>query len=230
MSRIPESLARLPLFAGLDRAHVDALNAQCLWRRVEAGNWLLDYGEGGTDVFFVLQGHLRVMILSAGREVILRDLVDGDLFGELAAIDGQPRSAGILAVTDAVIGRMAAAKFLDAIHRHPTICDLVLRRLATEIRKLANQVNEFSTLSVRRRLHAELLRLAKPKARDDGPWVISPPPTHAELASRIATHREAVTRELKLLERAGLLERRRGALGLLDPERLRRMVSEEEGD
>ncbi|MCW6513148.1 Crp/Fnr family transcriptional regulator [Lichenifustis flavocetrariae] len=228
MIRPAESLARLPMFAALDPADIAKLDAQCLWRRADAGHWVLDYGEGGTDVFFVLRGSLRVKILSAGREVVLRDLADGDCFGELAAIDGRPRSAGIVAVTDAVVGRMTAQRFIEAVHRHPALCDEILRRLAAEIRKLANQVNEFSTLSVRQRLYAELLRLGAPRQKSEAAWSVSPPPTHVELASRIATHREAVTRELKALERSGLIERRRGALVLRDPEKLRAMVEEAE--
>lgn len=228
MSRSVETLGRLPLFAGLSPQDIDAIDAQCLWRRVASGSWLIDYGEGGTDVFFVLFGRLRVTIQSAAGEVILRDLVDGDHFGELAAIDGRPRSAGIQAITDSVVGRVSADRFLGMVHRYPSVCDGLLRSLAGEIRKLANQVNEFSTMPVKRRLHAELLRLARPRAGGDGHLVISPPPTHAELAARIATHREAVTRELKALERDGLLEKRRGAIALTDPDRLRRMVEAEE--
>jgi CRP-like cAMP-binding protein len=116
---------------------------------------------------------------------------------------------------------------LEAIHQHASVCDGVLRRLAAEVRKLANQVNEFSTLSVNERLYAELLRLAKPRGAEDGEWTISPPPTHAELAARIATRREAVARELKALERAGLIEQRRGAFALPDPEQLRKRLAKE---
>ncbi len=228
MSRPLETLAGLPLFAELQHAtEIHVLNAQCLWRRAGAGAWVLDHGEVGTDVFFVAHGNLRVMVLSSGREVILRDLAKGEFFGELAAIDDQPRSAGILAITDAVIGRMPARRFFEAIYRHPSVCNIVLRRLAAEVRKLANQVNEFSTLSVNERLYAELLRLAKPRLVEDREWTISPPPTHAELAARIATRREAVSRELKALARAGLIERRRGALALPDPDQIRRKLPKE---
>ena len=83
-----------------------------------------------------------------------------------------------------------------------------------------------STLSVRQRIYSELLRLARPVPSGGTGAIISPPPTHAELASRVSTHREAVTRELKALERARHLERRSGAFVLLDPDRLRRMIEE----
>ena len=77
---------------------------------------------------------------------------------------------------------------------------------------LANRVNEFSTLDVRYRIHAELLRLARPEPDKPGRAIISPPPVHAEIAARVSTRREAVARELKALERTGLIERRAAPL------------------
>lgn len=215
------SVAKISLFHLLDQGAIGNLDAQCVWRRVEAGTWVLDYRDESTDVFFILRGRLRVMALSAGREIILRDLAEGEFFGELAAIDGRPRSAAIIAITDADIGRMSAARFREAIHSHSCVCDDVMHQLAAEIRKLTHRVNELSTMNVGSRLRSELLRLSRPRV-EDGLAVVTPPPTHAELASRISTHREAVTRELKSLERSGLIERRRGAIVLLRPQELQR--------
>jgi CRP/FNR family cyclic AMP-dependent transcriptional regulator len=226
MARQTETLARISLFRSLDAEAIRRLDSGCVWRRARAGEWVLDYKDSSTDLFFVLHGHVRVMIISAGREVILRDIRDDEFFGEIAAIDGKPRSAGIVAVTDTVIARMTAATFHQSIHSHPELCDRVLKLLTSQIRMLANRVNEYSTLTVKQRIYAELLRLARPAPAGDASAIISPPPTHAEFASRVSTHREAVTRELKALERAHLLERRRGALVLLDLERLRLMVEE----
>ena len=133
---------------------------------------------------------------------------------------------GIVAMTDVTVARMSAAVFRAAVHAHPDICDQVLALLAGQIRMLANRVNEFSTLDVRHRIHAELLRLSRTEAGDPARAVISPPPVHAEIAARISTRREAVARELKALERDKLIERRRGALVLTDVDKLRRMINE----
>ncbi len=225
MSRIAETLARLPLFRSLGDDAIRRLDAGCIWRRAGAGEWVLDYQSGGTDLFFVLRGHVRVVIATASREVILRDIRDGEFFGELAAIDQQPRSAGIVAVTDTIVARMPAAVFRRAVHEHPDVCDQLLQALVAQIRVLANRANEHSTLGVRQRLYAELLRLARTPAGGGHP-VVSPPPTHAELAARVSSHREAITRELNSLERGQLVERRRGAIVLLDADRLRRMVAD----
>jgi CRP-like cAMP-binding protein len=119
---------------------------------------------------------------------------------------------------------MPASVFRQVVHEHPDVCDRLLVLLASQIRMLANRVNEFATLDVRARIRAELLRLSRPSHGASRHAVISPPPTHAELAARVGSRREAVTRELNSLERAGLLERRRGALVLLDPMRLATLI------
>lgn len=177
-------------------------------------------------MFFVISGSVRVMIQSAGREVLLRQINAGEFFGELAAIDGQPRSSGIVATTDVTIARMPASVFRATVHAHPEVCDGLLATLAAQIRALANRVNEFSTLDVRYRIYAELLRLSRPEPGSEGRAIISPPPVHSEIAARISTRRETVAREFKALERSGLIERRRGAIALSDTRVLRRLVEE----
>jgi CRP-like cAMP-binding protein len=222
MARELETLGKLALFRSLDPAAVRRIDQACAWQRAQAGQSVLDYQAGGTDLFFILRGHVRVMLISGPGSVILRDIRDGEFFGELAAIDGQPRSTAIIAVTDTVLARMSAKVFREVVHAHADVCDQLLALLASQVRMLANRVNEQSTLNVQQRIYAELVRLARPSAK--GEATISPPPTHAELASRVSARREAVTRELNALEKVRLIERRRGAIVLLDPAKLKDMI------
>jgi CRP-like cAMP-binding protein len=99
-----------------------------------------------------------------------------------------------------------------------------LRHLTTQVRALTERVFEFSTLAVRNRVHAELVRLARDHGGNDA--VIRPAPTHTEIASRISTHREAVTRELNRLEDLGLIVREGRSLRVQDLERLQAMVED----
>jgi CRP-like cAMP-binding protein len=221
----PESLGRVALFRTLDEQALRTLNEACGFKRAAAGSWIIDHGASGNEVFFVLRGHVRVVVSSAGVETILRDIRQGDYFGELAALDGQPRSAGIFAVTDAALAVMPAAVFRSAIHDHPDVCDQVLGVLVGQIRMLANRANETAALRMKPRLWAELQRLGRPSAGQTGVLVVSPPPTHAELAARIGSQREAVTKELGALERMGLIARRRGAIEILAPTRLAAMTA-----
>jgi CRP/FNR family cyclic AMP-dependent transcriptional regulator len=230
MPQVTRTLAQIPLFRTLDQQQLQRVESSCAWRRVAAKEWVLDHDAEGTDVFFVLHGHLRVVISVGSRETILRDLQAGEYFGELAALDLKPRTGGIVAVTDSMLARMSAAAFRRTIHEHPDVCDQVLAVLVGQIRMLANRANETSGLSMKHRLWAELLRLARPAQGASGLLVVSPPPTHSELAARVSGNREAVTRELGALERATLITRRRGAIELLDANRLRRMVDEAADD
>jgi CRP/FNR family cyclic AMP-dependent transcriptional regulator len=225
------SLTGCKLFADVPREQLRALEARCRFRRVPRNERAVDYRDETTDVYFVLHGRVRVTIYSAGgREVIFRDFAAGDYFGELAAIDGGGRSAAVVAVVDSVLATMPAAVFWDAIREHATVAEAVLKRLAAGVRILTERVLEFSTLAVRNRIHAELLRLARSGGAAEGAVSLVPPPTHAEIASRVSTHREAVTREFSELARAGVIERRSDALLIRDIAELERMVRDISGE
>jgi CRP/FNR family transcriptional regulator, cyclic AMP receptor protein len=222
-----QTLARIPLFKSLGGDAIRRLDQQCVWRRANAKESVLEYEDDGADLYFVAQGHLRVLIEPvSGRDSILRDIRDGEYFGELAAIDGLRRSASIVAMTNSIIAKMPAPVFRETVRNHPDVCDQLLILLASQIRMLANRVNEYRALDVRRRIYSELLRLGRSAPQGDVQSVISPPPTHAELAARVASHREAVTRELNNLEQAGLLQRRRGAIVIVDRMRLAKLIEQ----
>jgi CRP/FNR family cyclic AMP-dependent transcriptional regulator len=228
MVRQNETLARVELFRSLTSEQIRRLDTRCIWRRASAKEWILDYQDEGTDVFFLVTGVVRVMIRAiSGRETILRDINAGAFFGELAAIDGQTRSASILAVTEATIAKMSAATFLEIVTTCPDVSLQLLRLVTGQVRMLANRINEFTTLGVRDRLYLELLRLSRPDRENDRQAIVSPPPVHADLAGRISTRREAVTKELSAMEREGLLRKSRGALVLLDVPRLVAMIDED---
>ena len=223
-SRDSRSLAKIPLFASLSEEEVRALDARVLWRKVPAGEWVIDYQAEDVDVFFVFSGQARAVIHTAGREMIMRDITEGEYFGQYSAIDGKPRSAAIVAVTDTVVARMSAPLFWEAIHRYPGVREDVLKTLVSDARRLNQRANEQANFDVRHRLCAELLRLSR--VTGEGRTVVSPPPTHAELAARISTHREAVTKILNTLERNGLIARTQAAIVLVDAAGLRRIVAE----
>jgi CRP/FNR family cyclic AMP-dependent transcriptional regulator len=217
------SLSRITLFSSLDPEELRALDTRCLWRKVGAGEWVIDYQAEGADVFFVFSGLVRVVIITAGREMILRDIREGEYFGHYSAIDNKPRSAAIVAVNDSVVARMSATLFWESIHKHAGVREGVLKALVADARALNQRANEHANFDVRHRLCAELLRLSR--TTGEGRVVVSPPPTHAELAARISTHREAVTKTLSALEKDGLIERSPSAIVLSDSHALRRVVA-----
>lgn len=224
MGRGQESLGRSPLFGELSAEDVAQLDALCHWRSVNAGDVVIEECALDNDVSFVVSGHARVLRGTNGREVILKDIHAGEYFGELSAIDGRPRSARIVAVADLVVARMSAGVFRDAIHRHPSVCDHVLAMFSARIRALNVRFSEQIYLDARERLCAELIRLSRQTGKDR--IVVSPPPTHLEIALRIGTRREAVTKLLNALEREGVISRSRGAIALVEPERLRQIAAQ----
>ena len=153
-----------------------------------------------------------------------RDIAAGDMFGEFSAIDGVSRSSDVVALSNCLVATLSADDFWQILYEFPDVSAATLKRLTTQIRALTERVFEYSALTVKNRIHAELLRLALDHKTDENSAAIKPAPTHAELASRLSTHREAVTRELNALARAGLLERREGALHITDIAELHRMV------
>jgi len=227
MARQTETLANIRLFRSLDSASIRRIDTQCIWRRAHRNEWIIDYEDQSTDVYFVVSGTVQVKLRSvSGREALLRQINAGEFFGELAAIDNRPRSSGIVAITEVTVARMPASVFRNALHSYPDVCDQVLQLLAGQIRALANRVNEFTTLDVRYRIYAELLRLSRPEAGKTDSAIVSPPPVHAEIAARVSTRRETVAREFNALAGAGLIERRRGALVLTDTLALRKLIEE----
>src|SRR5262249_34965458 len=152
---------------------------------------LLEQNDVGTDIYFLTSGVVRVLITpTPDREVILGDIEAGGYFGEMAAIDGQPRSAGILAITAATIPFMPASVFQELLHDHPGVSGLVLKHLVSGIRTLDQRVNEFSSMDVKHRIYAELMRRSRPDPEDQRRAVISPPPVHSDIAARVSTRRE----------------------------------------
>lgn len=174
--------------------------------KVRRGQIVIAEGDDAAEVYLVRTGKVQVSLVSAnGREIILRDLGPDHLFGETAVIDGLPRSANIVALEDSLLARMRGDEFLDFLDSLPGMGLWMARLLAARIRDLTERAFELATLPVAARVHRELLRLAH-ENKAAGDYVFIPDmPRHADLASRIGTHREAVTRELNLLAADGIL-------------------------
>jgi CRP/FNR family cyclic AMP-dependent transcriptional regulator len=132
--------------------------------------------------------------------------------------------------TSCLVATLPGAAFRELIEKEPVVAQAMLPQLVTNIRALTTRVYEFSTLAVSTRIQAELLRLASHATRDGSAARVAPAPTHTEIASRVSTHREAVTRELAHLSRIGIIEREKNAQVVTDVDRLAAMVHEATGE
>ena len=223
----PETLSGIEVFHSLPAADRKLLAARCKCRRYAIDQQIISYQDNTREVFFIISGRVSAIIYSlTGKQVTFQTLDAGQMFGELAAIDGAPRSAYVVATTDSLIAFMSAADFKNALRAYPDLMESTLKRLTGMVRHLTERLFAVTALPVKNRIHAELLRLGLPQMRDNTTAVIAPPPTHADIASHIGTHREAVTRELASLRKLGLIERRSGELIIHDIPQLTRMVNQ----
>lgn len=221
-----QSLANIELLEGLPATDLEALAKRCRWRSLGADEQVLAHLDGGTDVLFLTEGRLRVSLYSSsGKEVSFEDLHAGQHFGEMAAIDQRGRSASVFALDACTVAFLSSRNFMDLMSQHFVISQRVMTTLCRLVRRLDERVFEFSTLTVSNRIHAELLRLAGGSVEEQTA-IVKPAPRHADIASRVSTHREAVTREMNVLARAGIIRQERNALYILDLPRLGQMVHE----
>jgi CRP/FNR family cyclic AMP-dependent transcriptional regulator len=219
----------LPFLERLRQPDLDALARRWTVRSYRNNEAIVAHRDAGRDVFFLLEGRARVTLFSEnGREIAYRDVGHGEIFGELAGIDGKPRSASVVAIEPARAARLPEAAFRDMVGSHPVFAWALLDHLSAQLRRMTDRVFEYSTLVVRKRLILELLReAAEGNAGDEEPC-ICPAPSHVELAAKISSHREAVSREMSMLAKKGLIAKRGNRLVLCKPATLELLVASDE--
>lgn len=218
-------LSNIEIFTGLDDAELRRIEARCQWRYYRAGETILDRGGETREVLFIVEGAVNIVNFSlSGREVAYATLSAGDCVGELAAIDGQPRSASVVATESSLVAVLAAGPFLDLLQQRAEISFRLLRRLTHMVRIGDARIMELSTVAATQRVYAELLRMAEPDAAGTGLWVIRPLPPLREIASRVSTTRETVARALSQLYPTGLVRRKGRNLYLMDRTELKKAL------
>lgn len=227
-----QTLAEVGLLTELPESERNDLERACSWRRYTPHEQILDQQSETSDVCFIVEGKVRVVNYSmTGREITLDDVEKGNFFGELAAIDGEPRSASVMALEKTLIAFMPQGIFTDLLRTHTEVGFKLMVRLAQIIRTSTERIMDLSTLGANNRVHAELLRQARLVAGDeDNEAVLRPIPVHGDVASRVSTTRETVARVMNDLARQGILERRKDSLVITDLIRLEEMVEKVRGD
>jgi CRP-like cAMP-binding protein len=215
------------LLEGLAPERLDALARECAWRNYAPGQQVISRAADDRDLYLIVSGRVRVTIYSAGgRQVTFRDLGAGESFGDVAAIDGKRRSADVVALEASLLAALPSGAYWRLLREEPLVTERVLQRLANLVRGLSERVIDLSTVGVQNRIHAEVLRLAREAGVAGNTACIDPAPKHADIASRVSTYREQVTRELSALVKLGILERGEHALVVSDVARLERLVEE----
>jgi CRP/FNR family cyclic AMP-dependent transcriptional regulator len=185
-------------------------------------------GDPGTALMAVLSGRVRICAYSAdGREVVLNVISPGEVFGEIALIDGGERTADAFAMEPTELLILGRREFLPYLQRNPNVCIKLLTIMCQRLRSTSEQLEDFNFLDLRCRLAKRLLFLSaihgETTAR--GIHIGVRLPQHL-LASMIGTSREAVNKQLRTWEESGLIDVKRGSITVRDRRGLERIISD----
>lgn len=211
-------LASVKIFSGMDETTLKKIAMHFTLQTFKRNQTLVTHQDESNSVYFVISGSVRATMFSpSGKQVSYQDLQPGDMYGEMAAIDKLPRSTHVIAMSNGEQLQLPGDKFLGLLAQYPQISMAVMHKMTGVIRFLCERLYEYGALSVSGRVRAELLRLARLQGTPlAGRVDLDNMSTHEELASRLATHREAITRELSRLEKNGIVVKQRNKLTILN--------------
>jgi CRP-like cAMP-binding protein len=222
MDSVVALLQQVALFSNLAPDKMAALAPRLRTQRIANNKEILSADDKSTDVFFVLSGRVEVRNYSEnGREFIYSIIGTGEVFGEFAAIDGHPRAASVVALEECLVCRMSSSEFLCLLSTNFDAALKLMRLLTAKLRALTDRQLELVAWSSRHRILGELARLAETGTKSGREVTIQPAPTHFEIAARVGSQREVVTKELNRLEALGYLRVRRKQIIILDMVRFR---------
>ena len=202
-------LRQVPLFRRLDETQLEAIAAVSAMRQFGKGELIILAEEEGDALFVIEEGQVKVSLIHEdGREVIFSFLGPGEVFGELALLDGKPRSANVVASAPTRLLMLRRAGFLHLLAATPQIAVSLLEELAARLRRTDQQVEGLALFNVASRLAKTLLRLALERGVETTEGLaLQDQLTHQQLANMTGSTRETVSRVLKQLEDQGYIAR-----------------------
>jgi CRP/FNR family cyclic AMP-dependent transcriptional regulator len=225
-SSMSDALAAVPLFAGLDADGLTSLTHGMRVRRFRRGETIFHLGDPGDALFIVMAGSIKITLpADTGDEAILATLRAGDFFGELALLDGAPRSATAVAIEATETYILPRDRFRELVATEPVMREALLATLAAEVRRLTHHVEELHFLDITGRLASRLARLAAESGARrlaDGSVQLAGPLTQGDLAAMIGCTRQSVNKLLGMFSEEGLIRLDRDRIVILDLEGLAR--------
>jgi CRP/FNR family transcriptional regulator, cyclic AMP receptor protein len=211
---LKKTLRLVPLFASLKDTELQSIVDLAFTREYKKDQPILREDDASSEAMFaILAGQVKVTINGPdGREAILAILEEGDFFGEMSVIDGEPRSATVRATMPTTLVIIRRKDLLDKLSQTPALAQAVLIEFSKRLRKANRQIYNLAMLSVYGRIAMVIKDLAEERGRIDGNMiVIEDCPTHQEMAEMAGTARETATRVLGKLQKSGtiVIEKRR---------------------
>jgi|WetSurMetagenome_2_1015567.scaffolds.fasta_scaffold435700_1 CRP/FNR family transcriptional regulator, cyclic AMP receptor protein len=205
-----ELLRKVPLLADLPEAQLGDLASYLKEKHFRRGEYIIYEGDEGNELFIIIEGLVKITKLNEdGREKILATLGEGEFFGELALVDGAPRSATVQAKSACIMYSLARNEFLNLLRQAPEVCLSIITVLARRLREANIQIEDMTFKDARSKLVSLLLELA---SKYGGPTAASDKVrlqhkfTHQELADMISSSRETVSRLMGNLLEEGFIE------------------------
>ncbi len=225
---IEHRLASIPLFAVLEPEERGTLAGILMPRRILKGQPVFLQGDPGDEMYLLLEGRIRIACESlSGREITLDILKDGGFFGEMALLDGEPRSATAVAETPGQLLVLRRADFQSFLHRSPAASIALLAFLSRRLRVANDKIQDLALLTVRQRLAATLVDMALREGESvPGGVALAGGVSHKTLSGLLGTSRETVSRMCSELKDEGLIEQRGRRLVVCQVEGLREIFSD----
>ena len=213
-----ELLQSVSIFWDLNENDLGHIADKMVAKHFENGNYIFLEDSEGEQCFFVLKGSVKVTRLSKdGREVILAMLNEGDFFGEMSLLDGESRSANVIALEKTKVLTLDRNDFIAVVNDYPQIAVQLLKELARRLRKSDRQIASLSLSDAEKRIALCIIRFADEQGViQNGKVSIPKTPIQQDIANMAGTSRETVSRTLGLLEKEDLIERNGRELIILD--------------
>ena len=216
-------LKKITLLSPLSDADIDNFGKKIRWTEIASSKSVIERGNKDTNVYFIITGTVHVLnYAKSGRAITYAILKEGDMFGELAAIDGLPRSAWVCTNTPCLLGTTAGSEFLKLVSNNRNVSLALLRRMSSNIRLSDERLTDVTLLGAEQRACMELIRMAKPDVDAPGGHIITPMLTHANFANLIGVSRETVSRIFRKLREESLIIRNKRGLCITNREQLER--------
>lgn len=213
-------LENLSAFFGNDDAVLDDAGVACTVVGFKRGATILAQEDKSKTVYCLLSGEAKALLYSEdGDEVWLDSFKEGDLFGEIAMLSGEPRSADIVATSKVTVAVFQEDAFLRLMETHGSIGIRLSKMLADRVVQTSRRLFELNAMSAKGRVYSELLRMSS-ELEDSDQRAIAKLPTFTVFAKRVNSTRETVSRTVNELERLGIVEREGHQLTIIDVEAL----------
>jgi CRP-like cAMP-binding protein len=211
-------LRRHPMFGQLGADAINRLASYSATRPARAGATIFRKGDPGASLFAVCKGTVRISNQSAdGKDAVFNLINAGEIFGEIALLDGQPRTADALAVSDCELMVIDRRDFIPLISQNPQIAIKLIELLCGRIRHTSEQVEDVTFLDLAGRLAKALLRLSKNAAASGASRIRI---TQREIGEIIGTSRESTNKQLREWEEKKWIRLERGSVVVLAPDML----------